>query len=256
MPSISLPTAVLIGSGLAAGGAVASSVVAGNAAKRAAGVQADAAKVASDRALAQYGETKNNLAPYIDAGKGGLAEEQNLLGLGSGGAADPGKINSFLEKTPGYAFTLDQGLKSTQNGFAAQGLGSSGAALKGAAQFSTGLASQQYETILQNYMKLAGQGQDAATTLGGQGLTATGNANAYSTSGAAATAGGIIGGANALTAGINGVTSQAGNAALMLGLNNAGMFGKTTNPLAVGSPGAVEAPKDTGMYVHGMYVGG
>jgi len=50
-----------------------------------------------------------------------------------------------LEKTPGYDFTKTQGLKAVQNSAAARGLGVSGAALKGAATFATGLANQTYK---------------------------------------------------------------------------------------------------------------
>ena len=55
-----------------------------------------------------------------------------------------------LEQTPGYQFTLSQGLKSTQNAAAARGLGVSGAALKGADTFATGLANQTYNQQYQN----------------------------------------------------------------------------------------------------------
>ncbi len=60
--------------------------------------------------------------------------------------------SNALSQTPGYQFALDQGLKATQNGFAAQGLASSGAAMKGGAQFAEGLASQTYNQQLQNYL--------------------------------------------------------------------------------------------------------
>lgn len=49
-----------------------------------------------------------------------------------------------LAQTPGYQFTLQQGLESTQNAAAARGLGVSGAALKAAAAYSTGLAQNTY----------------------------------------------------------------------------------------------------------------
>lgn len=62
-------------------------------------------------------------------------------------------MQTALEQTPGYQFTLDQGLKSVQNSYAAQGLGSSGAALKGAASFATGLADQTYQQQLNNYLQ-------------------------------------------------------------------------------------------------------
>lgn len=76
------------------------------------------------------------------------------------GAAAPGQFSfnpSDLADTPGYQFALDQGLKATQNGYAAQGLGSSGAAMKGAANYAEGLASttyqQQYQNALGSYQE-------------------------------------------------------------------------------------------------------
>jgi hypothetical protein len=51
-----------------------------------------------------------------------------------------------LEQTPGWQFTNYQGQKAVQNAASARGLGVSGAALKGAANFATGLADQTYKT--------------------------------------------------------------------------------------------------------------
>ena len=50
-----------------------------------------------------------------------------------------------LEQTPGYQFDLAQGLKATQSAAAARGLGVSGASLKGAATYATGLADKTYQ---------------------------------------------------------------------------------------------------------------
>lgn len=76
-----------------------------------------------------------------------------MLGVGSvTGAPDPAAIQSALEATPGYQFTLGQGLKSVQNSYAAKGLGSSGAALKGAADYATGLSDATYESRLNDYL--------------------------------------------------------------------------------------------------------
>lgn len=90
---------------------------------------------------------------YADGTDPVLTRLNNLLGVGGpGGAFDAESVQRALEATPGYKFTLDQGLKSTQNSFAAKGLGNSGAALKGAAQFTTGLADQTYQSQLNNYL--------------------------------------------------------------------------------------------------------
>jgi hypothetical protein len=79
-----------------------------------------------------------------------------------------------LEQTPGYQFTLNQGLKSLGNSFASRGLGASGAALKGASQYTTGLADNTYNQQLQNNMaqqgQQYGQGLSNQTTAFNQGL--------------------------------------------------------------------------------------
>ncbi len=114
-----------------------------------------------------------------DAQKAATWRLQNLAenkGAGDGAAS----IQSFLESTPGYKFTLDQGLKSTQNSFAAKGLANSGAALKGAATFATGLANNTYEDRLKDYLNSYNSQytntQNAYTSQAGQAL------NTYNTS--------------------------------------------------------------------------
>lgn len=62
-----------------------------------------------------------------------------------------------LENTPGYQFSLQQGLKGVQNQMASQGLGLSGAQLKGAESFAQGLASTTYNQQLQNAMGINNQ---------------------------------------------------------------------------------------------------
>ncbi len=97
---------------------------------------------------------------FTSAGKAaGFAQDPSLtalnglLGIGSGsGSPDPKMIQAALEATPGYQFTLGQGLKATQNSYAAKGLGSSGAAMRGAADYATGLSGATYEQRLQDYL--------------------------------------------------------------------------------------------------------
>lgn len=131
-----------------------------------------------------------------------------------------------LEATPGYQFTRSQGLKAVQSSNAAKGLGVSGAALKGAAKFATGLAdntlgTQQaiFQTNLGNVMNplmsLTTMGQNAAAQTGSLGNAAVGSSNAALLGGANAQASGIIGGANALSGGLTGATGNLQNAYYM-----------------------------------------
>jgi hypothetical protein len=139
-----------------------------------------------------------------------------------------------LEQTPGYQFTLSQGLRATQNAATAMGLGASGSALGGAADYATGLASQTYQQQFSNYWQqnqniynmLAGLtniGQSSAAGVGAAGIQTGGLIGNALTGGASALAAGQIGSANAIASGLGGV----GNAGLMLALSRNGLFGNT-----------------------------
>ncbi len=69
-----------------------------------------------------------------------------------------------LEATPGYKFALEQGLRAQQQSATTRGLGLSGAQLKGAADFATGLADQTYGNQFQRELT---QRNDLATRIGG-----------------------------------------------------------------------------------------
>jgi hypothetical protein len=63
-----------------------------------------------------------------------------------------------LAATPGYQFTLQQAQQAQQSSAAARGLGMSGAAMRGAADYAGGLASKTYDQQLQNAISIYGQG--------------------------------------------------------------------------------------------------
>ncbi|KKN66886.1 hypothetical protein LCGC14_0466610 [marine sediment metagenome] len=92
MPAISTGTALAIGGIAAAGGAVASGVIGSRAAGRAAGVQAEAGTRAAElqaqsarEALAfqreQFATTQENFAPWLQTGRGALANLSYLMGI-------------------------------------------------------------------------------------------------------------------------------------------------------------------------------
>jgi len=166
------------------------------------------------------GQAQQTLNPFIQSGQ----QDLNLYNYGIGASATaPAGANTngmasgaltapftaaTLASTPGYQFTLGQGLKSTQNSFAAQGLGSSGAALKGAASYSTGLAQNTYNQQFQNY--LAQNQQIGNLMLGGAQVGA----------GAAGTLGSVYGGAGNAALG-GGVQTGQGIASSTAGIGNA-----------------------------------
>jgi hypothetical protein len=163
-----------------------------------------------------------------------------------------------LAQTPGYQFSLQQGELATQNSYAAQGLGSSGAAEKGAASFAEGLAGTTFQQQYSDYMQ---QNQTVYNMLSGQvgtGLSATqlianaaqgigSNISNAQIGAGAASAAGTIGSANALTSGLNSAASGAGNSlsslAFLYGLNPGNMFNKTPGaPLSSSNPDLVWNP--------------
>lgn len=104
----------------------------------------------SQAASAQEKATDKSIAlqkPYLDLGnKAAKTINANLDALVA--PVDMSQMN--LEQTPGYKWNLAQGTKAVQNSAAARGLGNSGAALKGIATYSQGLADNTYQQQFQN----------------------------------------------------------------------------------------------------------
>ena len=159
----------------AAVGTIGSAVVGGVAQSSAASKAAKAQTNAANQSIAEqnhfFDVTQQNLEPYIQTGSAASQEISGLEGLNGGNSST---IQATLQSMPGYQFANQQGLKSTQNAAAARGLGVSGAALKGAASYSTGLANEYYNNLLSGLQQTQNTGAQAAESLGGDATT-TGN---------------------------------------------------------------------------------
>ena len=175
-----------------------------------------------------FNKLQQNAAPYIAAGDTANTDLEAALP----GLTAPINMNeTTLQNTPGYQFNLTQGLKATQNAAAARGLGVSGAALKGAASYATGLADSTYQNQFNNaltnkttaYNMLSGQqslGENAAVGVGNTGVT-VGAAVGQNTIGAGNAAAGaalntgsaVASGANTAAQGylLNNLLTNAGN---------------------------------------------
>jgi hypothetical protein len=219
---------------LGAGGSLLSGLLGSNAAQKASKQQQQFEQQALQQQMMMFQQTQQNFAPFINLGSGAA---NKLTGLTDTLTKPFNPTMADLAATPGYQFTLDQGLKSTQNSFAAQGLGLSGAALKGATNYAEGLASTTYQNQFQNYLAqnqqiynmLSGEvgiGESAAAGQGQLGQQASGNiSNLLSAIGAAA-AGGTIGSTNALTGALGNIGGAGANAALLFALSkNSNLFG-------------------------------
>lgn len=186
-----------------------------SAAKSSAATQADAANRAVDLYQTQYADTKNALAPYVSLGSSVQDQLTNQLNSSALNSTFTAPTAADAAATPGYQFTLDNGLKSVQNSASARGLGVSGAAQKGAASYASGLADSTYNdrynqalstfntnqsAATSQYNKLLGLttlGENAAAGTAAAGATAASNEASALTSGAASTAAGTVAAANA-----------------------------------------------------------
>lgn len=190
---------------------IGSAVVGAGASLAGASAQAGATRDASNQEMAMYNKTRADLLPYNKAGQGAL---NNLTTNIADYTAPISMDEATLQRTPGYQFNLRQGLKSVQNSAAARGLGNSGAALKGAAAYATGLADSTYQNQFNNtntnrtnsYNRLMGisqLGENAAAQTGAFGTQTAQSIGANTIQGGNAIAAGYLGAANSLNNGVN-----------------------------------------------------
>ena len=254
-----------IGAGASAAGSVASGLINSSSAAAGAKQQQAATNESLAQQQAQFNYNQGLELPFVQNGQDAQTVQNALIGdygtqvtpylnqlanLGNGATAQ-----ATLEQTPGYQWTLQQGLASTQNAAAARGLGVSGAALKGAATYATGLADntyqQQYSDASNNLTQaqntfgglnnaLAGEaslGENAAVGAGNQGQAASNNTSNLLTGNGNSQAASTIAQGNALSGGIANVGSSVTNYGQSLQLQNylagnGSMYGSNTNTLS------------------------
>jgi len=205
---MSFVTAAIIGGGatLAAG------YMGSQAAQKAAGQQADAARYAAQLQQEQFNLINEQQKPYREAGYSALSDI---------GAMKPYLTQQYTPEDfakgidPGYQFRLQQGQEAT-NRMANMGGGMiSGNALKGQEDYTQGLASQEYGNAFNRFQTgrsniyntlagIAGIGQTSLGQTTAAGTTAAGNIGANIANAGAAQAGGTIGSANALGGALTG----------------------------------------------------
>jgi len=219
-----------------AGASLVGGLMGADAAKSAAGTQAQSAREALDFQKQQFNTIQQQTAPGRAAGYSAL-NQLGALGSGTYGMYDAsgnpigtGTGSGYLTQQytpeefakgidPGYQFRLQQGQEAT-NRMANMGGGMlSGNALKGAQDYTQGLASTEFgnafnrfqtgrQNIYNTLAGIAGLGQNMTNTSaqsGGQAATAVGNTIQNL---GAAQAGGTVGAANAITGGIQNAGNQ------------------------------------------------
>src|SRR3990167_223531 len=198
------------------GGSVLGSGLLARASTKAAETQSEAAQAAAGVSSRQFEQTRADVRPFTIAGQDATAALHALFGLGPGqNALESALLKPFggdqaaLEATPGYQFTRSQGLKAVHNAAAAKGLGSSGQALRGAAEFATGLADQtfgsqfdryqsQQQNIVNRLMQLIGTGANTGVQTGAIGVQGAANIGSNIVGAGTAQAAGQVGTASTL----------------------------------------------------------
>lgn len=196
----------MIGALLGAGASLLGGIFGANAAEDAANAQASAMRSATNLQRRMFETTRQDLMPWLEAGRTAL---QGYMGeLGYGGS----DFQSKFAETPAYQFQVEQGERGVLNNLSALGMKDSGAALKSLERFRQGLASQEYGNYLSRLSGAAGAGQSAGNSLGAfSGQTAGMMGNMMAGEGAAR-ASGYIGANNALMQGLGGAANFLGQA--------------------------------------------
>lgn len=218
MPSISVPVAIAGAAAVGAGASLYGASEETGAAKSAAQAQSAASQKASDTEQNMFNTVSGYEQPFISGGQSAYGTLNDLLGVG--GSGNSTQMQDTLNNLPGYQFTLNQGLKSVQNSAAARGLGDSGAALKGAANYATGLANTGYQGYVTGLQNSANTGANAANSLAGFGTTTASNIGSNQIGAGNATAAGLNVGGQAAANAANSIGSTGISAAQLYTLNN------------------------------------
>jgi len=175
----------------------------------AADVAAQAARHAADLQQQQYQTTRQDLAPWREAG---VTANNHLMQIIQAG---PGEF----EASPGYQFRLQEGQKAIERSAAARGMQLSGPTLRALEQFGQDYATNDYDNFLRRYYQsLEPWKWESATGLSAAGTTSQAGAEAARMAGnllmqgANAQAAGITGSAGDLASGVMGSSNALANA--------------------------------------------
>lgn len=226
------------------GGALISAVVASNSASDATSVQRDAANQATAVSQGQYGQTREDLAPYRQAGAQALGQITSQL---------PDLTRSFsladFQNDPGYQFRMDEGQKALERSAAARGGLNSGATLKALTRYGQGVASDEYNTAYNRFNTDRSNRFNRLASVAGIGQTGTNTTVAAAQNNASNIAGNINAAGNASAANSiaqgNNINSAIGNG-MNTWLNSQYMNRNTqsySNPSSNWNPNSMTMPQ-------------
>ena len=188
--------------GLVVGGtSLLSGAMQSDAASEAASIQGDASAAGIAEQRAARLAMEKLLSPYVSAGTTALGQQQALLGLS--GADAQRNAYSAIENSAGFQAQVQQGENAMLQNASATG-GVRGGNIQGAlAQYRPAMLTN---AINQQYANLGGLtqlGQNSAAGVGSSGMTSANNVATLLAQQGAASAGGVLGQANAYSGVLN-----------------------------------------------------
>lgn len=157
--------AVAVGGGalIGAGTGIYSANKAGDAAQ----MQQNSANYATQVQQQEFQQQQANQQPWLQAGAGALSQMGNPSFQQNFTAQD-------FQQDPGYQFDLQQGQEALQRSAAAQGGLQSGGTMKGLAQYTQGMASNEYQNAYNRFMNNKTTNFNQLASIAGLGQTANG----------------------------------------------------------------------------------
>lgn len=160
---------------LGVGASVAGGIASGKGAKKAAKIQAQAAR--EQQAFAQniYDKNAERYTPDIAYGNKAGTQIASLLGLGGNGTTPDSNLNAANDafnnwrNSTGYKFNLDQGLNAVNSNAYAGGYGNSGATMKALQDRGTQVGNQYFNDYLSQLGGVQAVGSGAKGALAGAG---------------------------------------------------------------------------------------
>ncbi len=225
--AISVGTGLAIAAGVGAAATVYSASQASSAAGKAARAQQAAAGNATAAQLEMYDQTRQDQAPWRQAGGNAVSALSNYYGLpGADGktpnpAATGAADTKLIQSLPGYQFNLQQGNQAVQRDLAAKGLLDSGAAGKALTQYGQGYAMNASNQYLNGLQSLAGLGQTSAANTGAAGANAANQIGSNQIYAGNAQASGYANQSNAINQGLSGLAGIYGQYNQQQNLQNA-----------------------------------
>jgi hypothetical protein len=183
---------------LAIGG---SALLGANASSKAASTQAGSADRATELQERMFNKQLELQEPFRQSGVNALNKIES------------GDIMGSMD--PSYSFRFQEGLKALDRQAASRGGLISGGALRAAQRYGQDVASTEFGNAYNRLASRAGFGQTASTNMGGAAGQFGTNAGNLMTGAGAARASGYVGGANALTGGLNQYLNYTQNQNLM-----------------------------------------